>query len=172
MAQVRNVLRGVAQTLQAPPAEVLGALDSALARLGVDTMASAVVCQVRPAQTGASSGGVRLRWSNAGHPPPLLVHPDGTRFLAERPELLLGVDPARPRSDREVVLPPGSTVVLYTDGLVERRGQTLDDGMAHLRGVAAGLHALPPERLCDVLLERLATGAEDDVALLAVRVAG
>ena len=170
MAQVRNVLRGVAQTLQAPPAEVLGALDSALARLRVDTMASAVVCQVRPA--GAPADGVRLRWSNAGHPPPLLVTSGGARFLAGRPELVLGVQPGRPRTDAEVLVPPGATIVLYTDGLVERRDQALDDGMDRLRALAADLCALPPEALCDALLERLAAAAEDDVALLAVRVAG
>jgi serine phosphatase RsbU (regulator of sigma subunit) len=152
MAQVRNILRGVTQTLEVSPAGVLSALDAALARLQVDTMASAILCQARPVGDGAPAGGMVLRWSNAGHPPPLLVHPDGAEFLSGRPELVLGVQPDRPRTDQEVVVLPGSTVVLYTDGLVERRDRPLDDGMAELRGVAAELHALPPERICDALL--------------------
>jgi serine phosphatase RsbU (regulator of sigma subunit) len=169
MAQLRSVLRGVAQTLPAPPAEVLGALDAALARLGVDTMASAVVCQVRPAGEDPAAG-MLMRWSNAGHPPPLLVTPDGARLLERPPELVLGVDPGRRRTGAEVALPAGATVVLYTDGLVERRDRLLDDGTAELRTIAAELAALPPGDLCDALLDRLAVAADDDVALLVVRV--
>ncbi len=71
---------------------------------------------------------------------------------------------------RRVVLGPGATVLLYTDGLVERRDQVLDDGMDRLRSAAAELHALSPQQLCDALLDRLARESEDDVALLVLRV--
>ncbi|SDX84985.1 Serine phosphatase RsbU, regulator of sigma subunit [Modestobacter sp. DSM 44400] len=170
MAQVRNVLRGVAQTLVEPPAAVLSALDRAMRELRVSTLTTAVLCQVGQGPAHAGPATRVLRWSNAGHPPPLLLHHDGTAELLWRPaDLLLGVDADTPRHNHEVVLTPGATVVLYTDGLVERRGEPLDDGLARLQAVAAGLSHLTTEQLCDVLLERLAQDAEDDVALLVLR---
>jgi serine phosphatase RsbU (regulator of sigma subunit) len=166
MAQVRNVLRGVAQTHDGPPSSVLCALDGALARLEASTLATAVLCQVTPAHAG-----VVLRWSNAGHPPPVLLHPDGAAELLTRdPQLLLGIAPDVPRQDHDLVLLPATTLVLFTDGLVERRGVPLDEALERLRAEVGELHGLAPEELADALLERLAAGAEDDVALLVVRV--
>jgi serine phosphatase RsbU (regulator of sigma subunit) len=111
-----------------------------------------------------------LRWSNAGHPPPLLLGPDGEVTVLERmPNRLLGVDPASQRVEHAVVLPPGSTLLLYTDGLTERRGATLDDGLDWLRGEVAGMQDLPLEELCDRLLAVLPEALDDDVALLALR---
>ncbi|TFV55690.1 GAF domain-containing protein [Geodermatophilus sp. DF01-2] len=170
MAQVRNVLRGVAQTLEESPAAVLSALDRALDGLGVATLATAILCQVAGHRAGAARGGRLLRWSNAGHPPPLLVRPDGTvELLERRADLLLGVDPAAGRADHTVVLHPGAALVLYTDGLIERRGEPLDAGLRRLAATAAGLPALSAEELSDALLDRLARDAEDDVALLVLR---
>ena len=169
MAQLRNVLRGVSQTLEATPAVVLSTLDRALRRLSVDTMATAVLCQVGPA-AGAAPGWLLLRWSNAGHPPPLLLGPDGSAaYLDRTPELLLGVEPDRPRTDHEVVVAPGATLLLYTDGLVERRDRPLDEGFARLLVAVEECRGLPPGDLCDALLQRLGTDCEDDVALLAMR---
>jgi hypothetical protein len=68
-----------------------------------------------------------------------------------------------------VLLDDDATLVLYTDGLIERRDQTLDTGLQRLRTVAGELRALPVEQLCDALLERLAHNAQDDVALLVLR---
>ena len=168
MAQLRNVLRGVAQVLPDPPAAVLGELDRALDRLGVSTLATAVLCRVEPEVDDA--GRRLLRWSNAGHPPPLVIDPGGgVRLLERRPDLLLGVRPETTRVDHTTVLAPGSTVVLYTDGLVERRGETLDDGTARLVDLAPELHGLSAEEVCDVLVERLASDAQDDVAVLVLR---
>ena len=173
MAQVRNVLRGVAQTLAAPPGVVLSALDRALARLRAASLTTAVLCQAMPSVADDLPGTYTLRWSNAGHPPPLLLQPGGSaEFLDRPPELLLGVHPERERMDHEIRLLPGATLLMYTDGLVERRDQLLDDGMERLRSVAAGLHALSPENLSDALLERLVDRSEDDVALLVMRIAG
>jgi serine phosphatase RsbU (regulator of sigma subunit) len=71
------------------------------------------------------------------------------------------------------VLPAGSTLLLFTDGLVERRGSDLDAGTDRLRRAVADLGGAPLEELCDTLLSRLVPGAgEDDVALLAVRARG
>lgn len=169
-AQLRNVLRGVAQTLPEPPAAVLSALDAALGRLHVGTLATAVLCQVQQSPQQAGAGQRLLRWSNAGHPPPLLLPPDGTaRYLTAPPDLLLGLDPGTARTDSQVLLDDGATLVLYTDGLVERRDQSLDSGLNQLRTTASELRALPVEQLCDALLERLADNDQDDVALLVLR---
>jgi serine phosphatase RsbU (regulator of sigma subunit) len=79
------------------------------------------------------------------------------------------VSPDALRGEHHEELPPGSTLLLYTDGLVERRGASLDEGSAWLRRAVGELHALPLEELCDRLLAGLPWALEDDVALLAVR---
>jgi serine phosphatase RsbU (regulator of sigma subunit) len=162
------VLRGVAQALGQPPAAVLSMLDRALARLQVSTLATAVLCEIRTA--GPPAAGWVLRWSNAGHPPPLLLRADGSTLLLERaPDLLLGLDPDALRADHEHPLTPGDTVLLYTDGLVERRREHLDDAFVRLAVATDGLAGRPLDELCDTLLARLAPDAEDDVALIALR---
>jgi PAS domain S-box-containing protein len=171
MGQLRNVLRGVAQTVLAPPAQVLGALDTALDRLRVRTLATALLAQVRQDAADIAAGTCSVRWSNAGHPPPVLLLADGTvTVLERRPEMLLGVHPAVSRTDHDLLLPEGATLLLYTDGLVERRGEDLDTGTQRLCATAAELAGLPIEELCDALLDRLGDALDDDVALLAVRV--
>ncbi|WP_220035955.1 SpoIIE family protein phosphatase [Modestobacter versicolor] len=173
MAQLRNMLRGIAHALDAPPAVVLGALDRALQGLGITTLVTAVLARVEQTPAQAVAGERTLRWSNAGHPPPVLVSADRTAELLERPRnLLLGVDPATDRREHALPLHPGDTVVLYTDGLVERRDGTLDDGLARLLDAATELAGLPVEELCDELLARMEPEPADDVALLVLRVAG
>ncbi|SFT51194.1 Serine phosphatase RsbU, regulator of sigma subunit [Geodermatophilus amargosae] len=169
MGQVRNLLRGIAHAVSGPPSRVLGTLDRALADLGVSTLVTAVLACVGPAAEGG--GGRSLTWSTAGHPPPLLVPPAGRPRLLDRAGgLLLGVRPGALRTDVEETLPPGSTVVLYTDGLVERRDADLDAGLARLLDAAADLPGRPADDVCDALLSRLAPDRSDDVALLALRV--
>lgn len=175
MGQIRNLLRGVAHALDRPPAEVLAGLDRALADLGMTTLATAVVATVEPsvpdgAGAVVDAGSRLLRWSNAGHPPPLLVRPDGTAEVLERPaDLLLGLLPRYVRHDHAVPLLPGATVVLYTDGLVERRGEALDLGLARMAHAAGDLAHLSVEDFCDALLARLAPDPDDDIALVALR---
>jgi sigma-B regulation protein RsbU (phosphoserine phosphatase) len=169
MAQARGVLRGIASTVAASPAGVLGCLDETLQRLGVGTLVTAAVATV---SAGAGDGSARLGWSNAGHPPPVLASPDGTVSVLERPaDRLLGVSVPAARFDHEVTLAPGDTLVLYTDGLVERRGLPLDDGTAWLVRELEALAGEPLERLCDALLADMPGPREDDVAILAVRIA-
>jgi serine phosphatase RsbU (regulator of sigma subunit) len=83
---------------------------------------------------------------------------------------MLGVDAGTPRRDHEVELPDHHTLLLVTDGLIERRGTDLDEDMARLRETLRGLGELPLEDLLDALLARLVpTAGEDDVAIVAVR---
>ena len=112
-----------------------------------------------------------LRWSNAGHLPALLLTPDGQVSMLDTDQnLMLGVDPTVPRTETVTEVERGSTVLLYTDGLVERRGAHLDDGIAYLVGVLTELARLPLDELCDQVLHRLLPqDNEDDVALIAVR---
>ena len=102
----------------------------------------------------------------------MVITADGevTALVGESADLLLGIDPGTDRRESEVVLDRGATLLLYTDGLVERRGQSLDVGLARLRALLEELADLPLEELCDQVLQRLLPArAEDDVALVAVR---
>jgi hypothetical protein len=150
---------------------VLSALDRALSETGIATLATAVVARVEEPLSTARERSRVLSWSNAGHPPPLLLEPDGTATLLERPaNLLLGVDADTPRQKHAVELRPGATVLLYTDGLVERRDATLDQGLDRLLTVAHDLSARPVHELCDEILDRMEPDLTDDIALLALRV--
>jgi serine phosphatase RsbU (regulator of sigma subunit) len=170
MAQLRGLLRGIAFDSGDGPAGVLSRLDTAIAGLGLGAMATVLVGRLEA--DGGSAGGMRLRWASAGHLPPLVLGADGRQRLltAPRPGLLLGVDPGAARTDQEDLLEPGSTVLLYTDGLVERRDQVFDDGVTLLGEALAGLRDLPVAQMCDELLARLLPERSmDDVALVAVR---
>ena len=172
MAQLRGLLRGIAYDSADGPATVLRRLDSAVAGLGLHAMATVLVGRLTP---DLETGGARLRWSSAGHLPPLLVEPgDGVLTLTTpRAELLLGVDPAARRTESEALLEPGSTLLLYTDGLVERRDQVFDIGVERLAGELVAVRDRPLEAASDELIGRmLRDGAEDDVALVAVRLRG
>ncbi|KGM02801.1 histidine kinase [Cellulomonas cellasea DSM 20118] len=171
MSQVRSLLRGIAYATGATPAGILSTLDAAMQGLGVGTTATAVVARVEQPAAG-SDGPHVLRWSNAGHPAPLVLRPDGTTSLldARTNDLLLGMSTAWPRADQEVALEPGATVLLYTDGLVERRDRSVRDGMELLCEAVAELADRDLDGLVDGVLERLSRGDhEDDVALVAVR---
>lgn len=171
MGQVRNLLRGIAYDREEGPAELLTRVDRGLRGLQLDTLATVVLARIEQTAPDAARGLRRLRWSSAGHPPPVLLAPDGSVRVLDTPgELLLGLDPTTDRTDHEVALPPGSTVLLYTDGLVERRDSPLEHGLARLRRALSGLHDRPLDELCDELLARmLPQRSEDDVALVAVR---
>lgn len=168
MAQVRNLLRGIAYTLQESPAAVLDAVDRAMAGLGVNALTTVVAMRLEP--PGSDVGSRRVRWANAGHPPPLLLDVDGSVTpLRSRAELLLGVRPDVQRTDHEVLLPAGAGLLLYTDGLIERRNADLDRGVGWLCNAVLNRVATPLDELCDQLLDSVAAYADDDVALLALR---
>jgi sigma-B regulation protein RsbU (phosphoserine phosphatase) len=169
MGQIRSILRGIAYDRAGGPAQVLCRVDRVLTGLQIGTLATALVAQLeQPAGTGLRT----LRWSSAGHPPPLLLRPDGTvQLLDSPPELLLGAESrTRLRADHEVLVHPGDTVVFYTDGLIEHGRTGIDEGIARLIDQLAGLRDVGLDELCDELLDRIAPGrADDDIAILAVR---
>jgi serine phosphatase RsbU (regulator of sigma subunit) len=104
----------------------------------------------------------------------MALHPDGTiAILGEGiGDLMLGVDPTAERPESVLTLAPGTTVLLYTDGLVERRDSTLDEGIARLVAQLRTLAGRPLGELCDALLEGMLRGTpQDDVALVALRIA-
>ncbi len=174
MGQVRSLLRGVAVFSGEGPGDVLRGVDRALETLQVETTATAVVARLEQTPGELERGVTRLRWSNAGHPPPVVLGADDTVHILEEgePDLLLGLDAGVDRTEHEVVLERGGTVILFTDGLVERRGEDLDVGLERLCGELGRLAAegLCLDDLCDRLLARMAPGPrEDDIALVAVR---
>ncbi len=169
MAEVRSMLRAFAWDFESPPGVIVSRLDRALAAIGVPTMASLVLTRI----DRLANGSWRLHWTNAGHPPPLLVSSDGgARFLGHDSDLLLGIAPSAGRHSASLVLEPSATVVLYTDGLVESPSRPIDAGLAALRRHAAELARGPLTDLCQGLIERVRpSDNDDDVVLLALRVA-
>jgi serine phosphatase RsbU (regulator of sigma subunit) len=114
-----------------------------------------------------------ITYSSAGHLPPVLVHPDGrAEFLDGATDTPLDARPDPiPRPQADTAFTPGATLVLYTDGLVERRGEDIDIGLARLADALCRNRDEDPESLADtVLLELLPPGgATDDTALIVVR---
>ncbi|WNB87423.1 PP2C family protein-serine/threonine phosphatase [Cellulomonas sp. ATA003] len=153
------------------PAEILTRLDRTLAGLGVDVLTSCLLVTVEQSAAEAAAGLRRLRWASAGHLPAALLHADGTaELLTIENGPLLGVQPDTVRVDHEHLVEQGSTLLLYTDGLVERRDRHLADGLETLRAALARHATVPLDDLVDVLVADL-TGhtRHDDVAVLGVR---
>ena len=96
------------------------------------------------------------------------------RVLRTPPDVLVGIDPTQPRREHTTDLPVGSTLVLYTDGLIERRstGQDIDEGTTALARTLPGLQHLPADAILDRVLDPVRYACEDDIAALAIRVEG
>ncbi|MCZ2804457.1 SpoIIE family protein phosphatase [Modestobacter sp. VKM Ac-2983] len=172
MGQLRGLLRGIAAYSNAGPVEVLRGLDESMETLMVRTIATAAIARFEQTPEELRQGVTRLVWASAGHPPPLVISPDGEITVLDdgRADLLLGVDPAAQRRERALTLQPGASVLLYTDGLIERRDATLDDGLERLVDAVAGLAGATLDELCDGVLDQMVHGRpDDDVALVAVR---
>ncbi|MDX2701798.1 SpoIIE family protein phosphatase [Streptomyces sp. PA03-6a] len=168
MAQLRGMLRSLAWDRTEPPGAVVDRLDDAMPVITTVPMATLVLARVE----GPRNGPWTLRWTNAGHPPPLLLTPDGPgRYLDDARSPLLGarIGVREPRPDATTPLPPGSTLLLYTDGLIELPGADLDTGLSRLRRNALALADEPLDDFCDQLLSRMPPGNVDDIALLALR---
>lgn len=162
MGQLRTAIRAYAiHGLE--PADLMGSLDRLVQDMSESLMATAVYAVLDLATQ-------RLELISAGHPPPLLVLPGGPpRYLDLDPNLPLGVLPDRPYVSSVFDLCPGSLLLLYTDGLVEERSRSLDEGLDRLAQV---IDPTEPslDRLCDHLICAMAAAEKaDDIALLAAR---
>jgi PAS domain S-box-containing protein len=167
MGQLRSMFRGIAMDDSMEPARAVERLDELAVALGITDFASLLYARLRP----RPDGGATLTWSSAGHPAPLLVHPaHGPRSLLEGAGMVLGVTTRGPsRSQGRATIEPGSTLLLYTDGLVEQRRRDLDETTSRLEAVASELLDTPLATFCDELLARSESDTSDDIALLAVR---
>jgi signal transduction histidine kinase/DNA-binding response OmpR family regulator/serine phosphatase RsbU (regulator of sigma subunit) len=170
MGQLRSAL-GAAAVTQPDPAAVIAMVDAFAERLAGASCTTAIYCVIEDRDDAAGSV---LRWCAAGHPPVVVATDSGTRLEwgGRRPPLGIGVPGEC--TDDAVELDPASLVLLYTDGLVERRGEPLDTGLERLRrAVDDHAHLLTGE-LCDRVLAELAPGdaTDDDVALVALRTPG
>jgi phosphoserine phosphatase RsbU/P len=166
MGQLRNMLRGIACDRQEPPDAILHRLDLAQQAVG-RTTATCLYGIIH----GTPGGPWQLSYSSAGHLPPLLVtHEGDTGYLEGGTGLMIGVDPGHPRTTATAPLQARCTLLLYTDGLIERRDESLDSGLTRLRQHAAALARETLPVMCDELLAGLLVDPyPDDVALLALR---
>jgi PAS domain S-box-containing protein len=163
MGQLRNALRAYALD-GASPGVVVEKLDRMVQSLEAGRMATLLYMVVEP-----DLGGITL--ASAGHLPPLVLTPDGeARYLEGGRTLPLGVMPSIEYPEASFDLEPGSTLVMYTDGLVEERGASIDAGLDDLKEAAAD-GPEDPDALCDHIVARLLANrpATDDIAVLAVR---
>jgi len=146
------------------PAAALERLDRLAARIP-GALASTAAVMILDLGSG------QLCWTRAGHPPPLLIEPDALCYLTEGAGGPLGVPRRPPYPEATTQITPGTCLLLYTDGLIERRGQILDEGLDHLTATATALGSEPPSILLEGLLAHALpeAGPADDIALIAVR---
>lgn len=166
MGQLRSVLSGYLLEGH-DPVRALEHLDRFAGRVP-GAAGSTVACLVLDVGTG------ELEWASAGHLPPLMVGPDGARYLDGAGGTVLGVRGRPPFVPGRARLTPGESVLLYTDGLVERRDEVIDDGLDRLAATGGAAHALCPARLTDAVLaaavgDTPAATALDDIAVIVAR---
>jgi len=165
MGMLRSALSAAVRALHEPARslEVLGLYARSVEGALATTAVQAVIDTSRR----------QIAYSSAGHPPPVLLHPDGTcDLLDQATDPPLGARPDHvPRPQAAVPYTSGDHLVLYTDGLIERRDQDIDAGLQQLTDALARHVGLSPDRLADAVLARLgvAGGARDDIALITVR---
>src|SRR6185295_2881687 len=161
MAQLRTAVRAYAAEGHAP-GDIVDRVNNLMLNLGPLAMTTMVFLVIDPATES-------LQLVNAGHPPALVVDPSGeAHFLWAKGGVPLGATAAAIYTAERFPFPTGATVLIYTDGLVERRGESIEVGLERLRGIAAGIH--DPETLCVTICERLVPEEpEDDVAFIATR---
>jgi PAS domain S-box-containing protein len=173
MGQLRSVLRSYAWEGHGP-GEVLDRLNQLVCGLGMARIATCVYARIERVEP---DGRVDLRWANAGHPPPMLKTPDGyVHLLDAGASALIGVTIGNAalleRASAQRELPVGSTLLIYSDGLIESRHRDIDAGIAALRdSFATADRSLSAEDLVDQLLR--ASGSSDrsdDQCLLVVRI--
>ena len=161
MGRMRSALRAYALETR-DPADVLGRLDRKMQYFEADVMATVLYAVIEP-------GLDRMDICLAGHFPPVIAYPGQPAQLASAAAgLIIGIADPAPRPVTSLPIPPGALLCFYTDGLIERRGELIDDGLARL---CRAVTAQPAEEACAmVMLELVGSGtAQDDIALLMVR---
>lgn len=162
MAHIRSALRAYV-AMNPDPAEVLRRLDRMFATYAISQLVTVLYLVADPRSTQVAVG-------NAGHLPPLLIHSDGvTEFLDVPPAVPLGARPER-RDDSPVTLLAGQTLLLYTDGLIERRDEDIDVGLGRLAEHAAMLATSSLSAGLNRLIDVVHDGQrEDDITAVAIR---
>ena len=171
MGQVRSMLRQADLDLrQQGPAQILTAVEDASYTLSLDATGTLIHAHLSPLDSGGSWS---LTWTNAGHPPMLLAGPGGRVERLDEHGVLMWPGAKRfVRTDQRRTLLAGSTLLLYTDGLIEHRGQGLDDAIDRAAAIlSAGSADQPlPDLVRQLTTEIASPSADDDLALLAVRI--
>jgi serine phosphatase RsbU (regulator of sigma subunit)/PAS domain-containing protein len=161
MVTARNSLRGLAIT-GAGPAELIGMLNNVLCHLTQDVVGTVIA--------GIYDPGTRiLRWARAGHLPPVLVRNQQARALPLPNGILLGMDPDATFDEATTQLMPGDTMLLFTDGLIERRSESIDDTLTEFVAVASGNDATANAH-ADRMIASAVSDTQDDACLVAVRI--
>jgi serine phosphatase RsbU (regulator of sigma subunit) len=165
MGQLRAAIAGAA-SVDAHPSSVVAA-TSRHASVSADTRCASLVYAVVDGALDI------ITYAIAGHPPPIIVRADGElELLTDGRSPLLGIaGPSVPVPSGETRFRPGDTLVLYTDGLVERRGASIDDGVGHLAERVAQLGDVPGRAMADAIVDAAIAGrsSDDDIAVLVVR---
>lgn len=164
MGQLRSMVQALACQPGAAPVEVVNSLNRLSQHLRVGDLATVIYGTLLPGQGPAPA---RFTWANAGHPPPLLLGPDGARLLDCTSSPLLGLTDAD-YQQASVDVPAESVLLLYTDGLIEDPERPDLDALAGITETASALREVNFGELCDRLIAGAPT--RDDIALLAVRV--
>ena len=157
MGQLRTLLHEAALRVDGPTAAVQS-LDAFASRTEEATGSTCIAVELDPA-TGA------LRYCRAGHPWPLVVGPAGARWLDTPGGGPLGIAPDRPPA-APARLDVDESLVLFTDGAVERRGENLEVGFARLAAAAGEAWAQGPDAMCEAILASVPGGTDDDLVLL------
>ncbi len=170
MGQMRSMLRQAdLDHPRAGPARAVSALERANQTLDIHASGTLVHGHLRPRP---EQDGWELTWTNAGHPPPLLRHPDGTVESLTAGGIMLHPDlTPDQRGSVRTVLPAGSTLLLYTDGLVDQRDRSIDTALSATAALLNQHSTLPLPALLDTLADTIGgPQPDDDIALLAIRV--
>jgi serine phosphatase RsbU (regulator of sigma subunit) len=165
MVQLRTAAHTLAD-LELPPCQVLHGLDRMAGAIATEPFATCIATMLDPSGSSCVAG-------QAGHLPPVLVLPGGeARILDLPPGLPLGLG-AESFDETRICLPPGATLALYTDGLVESRARPIDAGLTELRGALASALASPQAPLdeaCEAVTQALCHHGEDDITLVLARI--
>ncbi|MFF5082849.1 GAF domain-containing SpoIIE family protein phosphatase [Actinoplanes sp. NPDC000266] len=165
MSQYRSMLRTLVIDRHEPPSAVLRRLEHTRRSVGLENLATVLLAYLEP----DDAGGYQMTWANAGHPAPVMLRPDGRVVSLGAHDPLIGAVRRISRRNQTQHLPPGTVVMLHTDGLVESRTATIDAGLARVQRLLSEHATDDIELLADRLLRQAgAASRDDDVALLLV----